>query len=180
MLTKKPIILDACCLFNILVSGYIEDILSTIPNTVFVSEVVYTEEIQNIKHSDDLEPSIEILEPVIKNGNLNVTGFRNDFESRLFEAYWFMMDKGESASLAIAQGRDYILATDDRKARKKSEEEESGVELAYTLEIIKLWSEIRLPNKNCLSQILKNIKKYGSYYPNDNHPLKSWWDNNIK
>ncbi len=131
MLTNKPIILDACCLFNILVSGYVKDILSTMPNTVFVSEVVYTEEIQQIKYSDELKPPIEILKPVIKNGNLKITDFRNDLESRLFETYWFMMDKGESASLAIAQERDYILATDDKKAREKSKEEDSGVELAY-------------------------------------------------
>ncbi|MEZ4885346.1 MAG: hypothetical protein R3E32_11510 [Chitinophagales bacterium] len=177
MILEKPIILDACCIINILASGRIEDIISNLPVDIFISETVKRDEILNIEHLEELNPPNKKFMDVLGNNTLKVVNFKNDIEMGRFIFYVMEIgDDGEAASLAIAEERNFILATDDKNAIKIANRYAKNVPIISTLELIKTWSEIQRPTKNCLQNMLKNIKEYGKYFPGDKHPLKQWWD----
>ncbi|WP_202803659.1 hypothetical protein [Spirulina subsalsa] len=108
-MSSTYLLFDACCLLNLCASGYLLDILETIPfQGAMVQEV--QRELQTIEN-------VEQFERAINGGLLRGVDFASDAEMARFVNDAVTLDDGEAATGAIAIERHWTLATDERKAR---------------------------------------------------------------
>ena len=159
-------IMDACCAINLHESGYLADILRTIPNPMIIAEYVQTEELRNFN-----------LTPLINLGLLSIATL--DSEQEAEDALNFMgatrMDAGEAATGAIALHRNWAIATDDAAAIFFFERRTPQLQLLSTPEIIKYWVDTANPPLETVRTALQNVELYANFRPYKTHPLHSWW-----
>jgi predicted nucleic acid-binding protein len=83
------------------------------------------------------------------------------------------LDDGEAMALAIARARAWLLATDDRKARRRAVE--SGVSIVTTPELMKRWADSsRVPAEEIRSA-LERIQARARFVPAPDFPEYEWW-----
>ncbi len=108
------VVLDACCVLNFCASGYLIEILKSIPAQFVVTEVVRERELltlQRLKEENN-EDYIQ-FEMAIEKGLLLVVDFDSEIEEETFINYVFELgDDGESATCAIGVHREWAIATD--------------------------------------------------------------------
>lgn len=171
------LIIDACCLINTCASGKLAEIIEGTPFDYVVSKTVHDTEMVDTEVIDSLNPINMRYDDIINNGLLKVVDFSGESEIRKFLFYAQIIDgDGEAASLAIAEGNDYILATDDKKAIKITKEYAPNVQLLTTPELMKSWVDTSDPSEQEIKEALSNITVHGRYKPSKNNPLKSWWE----
>lgn len=176
------LVLDACCVLNFCASGYLIEILQSIPAQVVVTEVVRDRELltlqrlQEENNKDALQFELAIEEKL-----LLVMDFNSEIEEETFVNYVFELgDDGESATGAIAVHRNWAIATDDKKAISFFKKEAPKLQILSTLEVIKNWSETADLSKNTLRTALAAIRTKGHYVPHRNHPLRLWWESIVQ
>lgn len=172
------VVLDACCVLNVCASGYLIEILESIPAQVVVTEVVRERELLTLQRlRDESNEDVSQFETAIEKGLLSVIDFNSEIEEETFVNYVFELgDDGESATGAIAFHRDWAIATDDKKAISFFERESPHLQILSTLAIVKNWSEQEKLSSATLRSILSAIRTRGRYMPHRNHPLLSWWE----
>jgi predicted nucleic acid-binding protein len=172
------VVLDACCVLNFCASGYLIEILESIPAPVVVTEVVRERELLTLQRlRDESNEDVSQFETAIEKGLLLVIDFNSEIEEETFVNYVFELgDDGESATGAIAFHRDWAIATDDKKAISFFERESPHLQILSTLAIVKNWSEKEKLRSTTLRSVLSAIRTRGRYMPHRNHPLLSWWE----
>ena len=172
------VVLDACCILNFCASGYLIEILRSIPAQVVVTEVVRERELLTLQQlTDENGQDVNPLETAIEKGLLSVTDFNSESEEETFVNYVFELgDDGESATCAIAVHREWAVATDDKKAISFFQREAPHLQILSTLAIVKHWSERESLSSTILRAALIAIRTRGRYIPHRNHPLLSWWE----
>ena len=172
------IVLDACCVLNFCASGYLIEILNSIPAQVVVTEVVRARELLTLQSLQE-ENSEDVIqfEMAIETGLVLVVDFDSEIEEETFVNYVFEMgDDGESATCAIAVNRGWAIATDDKKAISFFQKEAPSLQILSTLEIVKNWSENANVSSATLKSALTAIRIRGRYMPHRKHSLLSWWE----
>ncbi|MDX2032596.1 MAG: hypothetical protein SF339_18115 [Blastocatellia bacterium] len=179
--SKLPptIILDSCVLINLLAGEAIEEILRATGKECQICVVVEKESFFLRTES----PREEAFEPVeldalIESGVLQRCNVAGDQEIALYVDYASRLDDGEAMSLAIAESRGYIFATDDRKARRIFLESirDSG-RLLSTSDLIRNWTDHRSISPARLQSVLIKIQNRANFFPPRNDPNISWWKN---
>lgn len=179
-LTILPtIILDACVLINLLASEEAEDILRSTGKECRICVVVENESFY-LRPDDPQEDSFESvkLDSLIKSGVLSLCDVEGAQEATLYVDYASQLGDGEAMSLAIAESRGYILATDDRKARRIFLESvgDSG-RLTSTSELVRNWADSQSVPPAKLKSVLLSIQHRANFFPPRKDPNFTWWNN---
>ncbi|NEQ43854.1 MAG: hypothetical protein F6K00_09975 [Leptolyngbya sp. SIOISBB] len=171
------VVLDACCVLNFCASGYLIEILESIPAQVVVTEVVRERELLTLQRvKDENNEDVSQFETSIEKGLLSVADFNSENEEETFLNYVFeLRDDGESATGSIALHRDWAIATDDKKAISFFRRETPHLQILSTLAIVKYWSDKEKLFSSTVRSALNAIQTKGSYKPSPKHPLWSWW-----
>jgi hypothetical protein len=177
-ISHSHILLDACCILNFCASGRLLEILQVIPAQVTVAVVVQERELKTLQRLRKEEnDSVNQFEIAITQGLLKIVDFESEEEAELFVNYVAVLgDDGESATCAIAIHRGWGIATDDKKAISRFQQDAPYLQILSTLDVIKYWSEKSVLDSSALRDILMAIRVKGRYLPHETHPLRNWWE----
>lgn len=168
-------IVDACTLINLYGSGRPLDILRSIVGmhvTPQVRKESLAIRIEDAESPDELLRAPIDLTVAIEAGLLTQCEL-SAYEYELMVAHARELDDGEASSLAVAQARDWRLATDDKKARRIAESE--GVALVSTAELIEFWARKEQLSDEEIAQALQAIARHARFCPPTSDPLSKWW-----
>ena len=174
------IILDACCVMNLYASRKMGEIISAIAETVAVAVYVMKVEALTVyqeskRAAPDDKEQID-LQPFIDNEVLIAAALESDAENAAFlEFATQRLDDGEAATMAIAVNRNWAVATDDRAARRISQNQYEHIQLVSTPELMRHWQDIKKPDPHILRHALLNTENRANYLVGRRHPLYEWW-----
>lgn len=170
---NNGVILDACCVINLYATDRFPDILSNIPQSVYIAEYVvdkeakYTTDDYGVKRPIDITPYspsyIEVVYPDNDEYNTYL-----EFSKKLIKS------NGESYTGAIALHRDFSICTDDIKAIKYFTNRIPQIGIITTPEIIKNWIDSANPSAQEIRNVILKIERE-KYHPPNDHPLQGWW-----
>lgn len=174
-------IIDTCCLLNLFASGEPEAILQHFGG-VYVSEHVQAEALWIREYDQESPPQlipkqIDLTE-CIDTGAIATCQLEHEQEFELFVQLAQQLDDGEASVLAIAKIRGWIVATDDRKARRIAAE--LGISLISTSEMIHTWTASEGMSDQLIGEILRNIQQFGRFVPRRSDPLYGWWTQRVE
>ncbi len=173
------IIQDACVLINLIASRRFKEIATGCGLQFAVSSVVSQEALflHNLDSGErekiDLQSSIEL-------GILKIFSVQSETERLRYIELAVSLDDGEAEAIAIAEGRKFALATDDRKARNVILREGLKIELWSTCKLLQHWEKECAVQNDVLSNVLANISQRARYRPKPGHPDSDWWVNLLK
>jgi hypothetical protein len=172
----ETVILDACCSLNLVATGRAGDILRQLPYRFCLSQRGRGETLYLRAPDGDERESVD-LQPFFDDGLLTVEALAGTSEETLFVEFGAHVADGEAEAAALAVNRGYILATDDRKARRIVLERHTALRLIGTLELLHAWQEAAGPPDAIVSDALQRISVRATYRPRRTHPLWDWWNN---
>ncbi|MDB6067372.1 MAG: hypothetical protein JWR26_3580 [Pedosphaera sp.] len=168
------VIQDACVLINLLASGRFEDIASGCGLHFAIASVV-AQESMYLHHTDSSEREIIDLQPLIQKGILETLTAQSENEKLRYIEFALHLDDGEAESVAIAEARQFALATDDKKARNLIQREGLKIELWSTCSLLQHWQAKCSIADEELKSVLTNIFTRARYRPKLGHPDFQWW-----
>jgi predicted nucleic acid-binding protein len=174
---RPCLLIDTCVLINLLASSEISGILRVAAQQAYICTIVKNESLY-LKTDDPEEGLAPVnLKPLIDEGLLAVCDFENEAEEQLFVNYASILDDGEAMSLALAQARNWHLATDERKARRVFLEATGGDEelLTNTSVVIKAWADSQRIDTERLKRVLMAIETRARYRPPKWDEHHEWW-----
>jgi predicted nucleic acid-binding protein len=185
------IVVDACCLINLLAAGEILRAHSSrkakgegqrLPATLHVPTTVANEALYILQPDPDdsttlVKTAIDLSTPK-QLGLIHDCDIEGHDESSLFVQLAVRLDDGEAACLATAKNRSWTLATDDRVAAKLAGELQ--VEVVNTAQMIKMWSAHMSANDEAVSKAISNIQSYAKFVPRKQSAEFHWWNDHAK
>jgi len=131
----RPLVLDTSVLINLHGCKFGERILAAIPNLIAVPEVV-AEELENETSRENGEHGF--LSSLVEAAKVSIVPLEDEeleIFVRLVTASPSLGD-GEAATIAIAATRLYCPVIDERRGRSRAAELMSGIEPAWTLDLL--------------------------------------------
>lgn len=174
MITDRPAVLDTCVLINILATNRIAEIVQVIAPTCFVCAAVSAESLYLRPLEVGAKPEVVEISPLLKAGVLVTCAIEAPAEEEAYVNYALELDDGEAMSLAIAQGRKFALATDDRKARRIIRAYAPNLPIISTSEIMRAWAEGKSQVE--IAKALHHIHVKAKFHPADEDPLADRWN----
>ena len=168
------LIQDACVLINLLGSGRFRDIAAGCGLEFAIVSAVSTETLY-LHNPDPSEREQIDLQPLINDGILKILDPENEQEKLRYIELALSLDDGEAESVAIAESRNYALATDDKKARRMIQNENIKIELWSTCSLLQSWQKKSSVSDEDMKNALKNILSRARYHPKAGHPNYDWW-----
>jgi len=170
---EREIALDACVLLNLVASGRA---LAEFAAAVSARLVVVTQVEREILWIDPLDPDGDRervdLDPIIAGGDLHRVVMVTDELSR-FVALARELDDGEAATLAVAESRRMVVATDDRKALRIVGTLTPQPAVVSTAGLVRAWASGR--DGAQVSACLRQIERRASFTPPASDPDTAWW-----
>ncbi len=175
----RDVALDACCLINLCAAGSILSVQSCsrlglrlhIPNevaaeTLYILQPDADDAGRLVKHPIDLGwyTAASLLRPCALEGS---------DELELFVEMATRLGDGEAACFAVAAQRGWILATDDRRARRLAAE--AALTVMTTPELVKHWSETTHAGHQEIAAVLRSIQERAYFAPRAGAPEADWW-----
>jgi predicted nucleic acid-binding protein len=80
---------------------------------------------------------------------------------------------GEAMCLAIAEERQWIVATDDRKAIRVAQQ--AGLTVVRCPELVKRWATATGADQAALNKVLRDIQFLARFKPYRSLPHSKWW-----
>ena len=173
-------VIDTCCLTNVCTAA---DLRQIVPFTglawylppAVVKEAVYI----RVRGDDGVLKSQEILlGPYLREGVLTECALGEGEETALFVELAADLADGEAMSLAIAACRGWILASDDRKARRRAAA--LGTRLISTPEIMRNWAVTKQVASGEIHDALTRIQTLAKFIPSRDFPAYDWWCDALK
>ena len=173
------VVVDACCLINLLAAGEIRERLSKLRGKWYVPSAVASEALYlHVELEDGTVNKLRVdLGNLVDDGVLLSCTANPGEELDLYVDLATRLDDGEAMALAIAKTRSWTLSTDDGKAKRIARE--IGVNVLTTPEIMKRWAELASPDSAELGAVLKRIELRASFFPAVSDPLHAWWRKSI-
>ena len=129
---KMPeIVFDTCVISNFALAGALGILEGLYRDRARITDVVSMEILRGIQSG---HARLESIPKAIRAGWLKEAGLKTGRERALFESLSVSLGLGEASSLAVAKGRGFVFASDDRMAR--AEAARLGVPLTGTLGIL--------------------------------------------
>lgn len=176
-------ILDACCGLNLAATDALKAILQTpfdgrsyrwfFPEKA-IEEAAFLRQGGAGENAESRVPCD--WETHFAAGDLERTDIQDEAETELFVALSQRLDEGEAVCLAIASRRGWGVVTDDIKAQKWA----GDVPCLATPDLLKNWSDYYQIAPSQSSQTLNFIRERARYGPPRRHPLRSWWQENLR
>ena len=170
------VIQDACVLINLLASGRFEDVASRCDLRFAIASVV-AQEAMYLHNADSGESEMIDLNPLIGKGILETLTAESEDEKLRYIELALNLDDGEAESVAIAEARNFALATDDKKARNLIKREGLKIELWSTCALLRHWQSKCSISDSDTNSVLTNIFSRARYRPKSGHPDYDWWMN---
>jgi hypothetical protein len=177
-LVPPSAVIDACCLIDLFASGNMEAILRASGFAWQLPSAVQSE-VRYLRQYDPAQPGHLVTVPAdltafIASGLLTVCDPANQQELNRFTQYATLFrSDGESMSLAIAEQRGWIIATDDRRAIRVAQR--AGLTVVSCPQLVKAWADSTGPNEPSLMRILQDIQLLAQFKPNPSLPEYQWW-----
>jgi hypothetical protein len=175
---STSVVIDACCLIDLLSSDRAEEILRTTGSIWHIPIAVQVEVIYS-RHYDPAQTDAVItlpaeLKPYLASGLLTLCQPDNPEEQARFVHYaaQFRSD-GEAMCLAIAECRGWVVATDDRKVIQVAGQ--AGLTVISCPELVRAWALATKPDRDRLAQVLTDIQTLAQFRPNPTMPESAWW-----
>lgn len=172
--------IDACCLIDLLASGEAEAILLASGFTWRLPSAVQIE-VQYRRQYDPAQPGKTVnvlvdLSGLITAGVLIICSPQNQRELDQFTHYAanFRSD-GEAMCLSLAEQRQWVVATDDRRAIRVAQQ--AGLTVVSCPELMKAWVDATGPDPIALRDVLQDIQVLAQFKPNPSMPDYAWWVN---
>jgi hypothetical protein len=177
-LVLPPAAIDACCLFDLLASGEVETILRT---TGFLWKLpsAVQGEVQYVRRHDPTQAGKLVKVPadlsrLIGSGVLTVCFPQSQQEMDRFTRYATLFrSDGESMCLAVAEQRGWVVATDDRRAIRVTQQ--AGLSVVSCPQLVKAWADATAPDDATLVRVLQDIQILAQFKPNPSMPEYQWW-----
>jgi hypothetical protein len=171
-------VIDACCLLDLLASGMAEAILKASGFTWQLPSAVRGE-VQYRRQYDPAQPGKIVpvavdLSGMISSGLLTVCDPRTQPELDQYTRYAALFrSDGEAMCLALAEQRQWAIATDDRKAIRMARQRRITVVSCPAL--VKAWADASGPDQAALNKVLQDIQVLAQFKPNATMPEHQWW-----
>lgn len=182
---------DACCLINLFATkaifpmpdAHASELELTaqqgIPNTrLHIPNRVGQESLFVLCHDKDdsskLAKQLIDLKPLFQGDLLAACDLHDKAEYDLFVSLAIEVDDGEAACLAVAKHRNWLLATDDRRASRLAGEINVGV--INTAQLIKKWAVDLRIRPASIGVAINNIQKFAKFIPRIGSPEYDWWN----
>ncbi|MCI0514331.1 hypothetical protein L0128_14035 [candidate division KSB1 bacterium] len=175
---EQAIILDACALLNLYASDYFSQILADVPSVFYILDLVKNESIYiRVPENPGAKRSIQpFLDQLIHRELLKVTRLESSIEQHYFIDLATELEDGEAATIAKALVNKMQIVTDDRKAIRTIRKIDPEPKWLTSLDLIKIWGEMKPIDSQKLKCIFQNIQLRANYFPHQSHPLFSWWE----
>lgn len=175
-MSAKPVVLDTTVILNLLATGIGEAILNCLQTECFIAAAAAQEALY-IRADDPAQPVRGVsLEPWVAEKLVALTATEGPEEENLYVQFASELDDGEAMSLAICCSRDYILATDDRKARRIAGSlRPKAVSVLPSAEILHRWAECTAASEERIREILRSIETRARFVPRAGDPFGDWW-----
>lgn len=165
--------IDACCLIDLLATGHAEAILRACGHAWHLPVAVQGE-VQFVRQADPADSSkltaVPVdLTPLISAGVLNVCQPDNQAELDRFIRYAAVFrSDGEAMSLALAESRGWLIATDDKKVIRIAQQ--AGLTVLSSPQLVKMWADSDQPDQATLVKALMDIELLAHFRPNFSMP----------
>jgi hypothetical protein len=173
-----PAVIDACCLIDVLASGYADAILRATGHAWHLPTAVAVE-VQFVRQHDPSQPGAFVnfrvdLSPHVSSCLLSICQPDDSHERARYVHYasQFRSD-GEAMCLALAESRGWSVATDDRKAIRIAQQ--AGLSVISCPVLLKAWADATKPDRPTLVQVLTDIQALAQFRPNPSMPESAWW-----
>jgi predicted nucleic acid-binding protein len=168
------VILDACCTLNLAATGRMAEIVEQLPYLFCIGRRALGEALWLRIPGEEERERVD-LQPLVQLRLLAVHNLQGPAEEALFVRFSGQIADAEAEAAALAILRGYVLATDDRKARRVATADSPLLRLTSTLELIQEWQDAAaIPAEN-VADILHRVADRARYRPRRNHPLWEWW-----
>jgi len=154
------LISDACVLSNFALPGAMEVLRQLYGGRSFLTDHVYMEILRGIRSGRD---DLSQIHDAIADRWLRKTCLQTSGEKENFEKLTESLGLGEASSIAAAQSRGLVFASDDLAARREAERH--GIRLTGTLGILMRAVSQTIIDMREADQILKNMIKGGFFSP---------------
>lgn len=157
----KPVILDNNCVSNFYYADSLRLILTLWPPGTFKIPLrVYNEASNWRQHGKEV---CDIIRELADNNVIEIVNIDDDSDAEVncyiqLRLAAPVLGEGESESIAIANSREYIIATDDRLATERCKGLFPSVEVVTTADILKMAKSDGLLKESEIDQIWKLIK----------------------
>jgi predicted nucleic acid-binding protein len=168
------VIQDACVLINLIASGHFEEIAGGCGLRFAITQAA-AGEAMFLHNAETGEKERIDLAPLMQNGMLEKLVAESENEKLRFLELTLNLDDGEAESMAIAESRNFALATDDKKARNLIQREGLKIELWSTCLLLQHWQNKCRVSDEIVKNVLTNIFKRARYRPKFSHPDFDWW-----
>lgn len=111
------IVLDCCVLSNFALADSLGILEALHRDKAYVTDFVAAEIMRGIQAG---HVGLEAIPKAVRAGWLRGTGLRTAEEKRLFGSLSRSLGLGEASAIAVAKGRRYLFASDDRVARAEA------------------------------------------------------------
>lgn len=178
-----PAVIDACCLIDLLVSGRAEAVLRAAGFDWHLPTAVHGE-VQYIRQHDPDQPGQTItmvadLSLLTSMALLHICKPEDEQELGRFTQYAALFrSDGEAMSLALAESRGWVVATDDRKAIRIGRE--AGLTVVSCPQLVKTWADVNHPTDAELQSVLRDIQFLAQFRPNSSMPEYQWWRTSLE
>lgn len=186
---RSLLLLDACCVINLLASGEARAILGALEGAdidVGVTRLVAEQEVLNVSSAageeegdaavDPERPkSTLMLQPFVDEGLVRVLVPEGEREVGTYVDLALQLDDGEAMTGAIAIHRGGEVATDDRKAIRVLGAQSRAPAVRRTSWLVRRWAQSADVGRKRLRSALLAVERRGSFLPPPDDPLRSWW-----
>ncbi|NCO41253.1 MAG: hypothetical protein CO096_12460 [Armatimonadetes bacterium CG_4_9_14_3_um_filter_66_14] len=166
--------LDTCCLLNLCAVGRVADWLPSLGWQWHVPEAVRGETLYLRTYGAEGEPvNQEVdLQPDLAEGVLVECALDPGEETARYVQLAGSLGDGEALALALAATRHWLLATDDRKARRLAGE--LGVPVITTPELARRWADNTGSTDVEIAAALCRVRDLARFVPGEGFPLRDW------
>jgi hypothetical protein len=166
--------LDACCTLCLCATGRIDDILHDLTYSFVTGRRARGESLY-LEVPGLEERELVDLDSLFQQRLLREEELTEPAEVASFVRLAARLNDGEAEAGALAAHRGYILATDDRKARRIIVEEHPSVRLLSTPELLHGWQSAAAPTNTEMAAVLRNVRQRATFQPRRSDPLYGWW-----
>lgn len=173
------VLLDACCLINLLATGRLEDILRTLPCDFATSRFIATNEVLSLRSSP--APGAPVEREYIPSERLECSDclviLDASDQEEIAEVVRFEeeLDRGEASICALAVIRGGVVATDDAKALRVLKRLAPRVPTVQTPELLHEWARLARLSNDEIGKALRDVRQRACFYPGRNAPRFDWW-----
>jgi predicted nucleic acid-binding protein len=171
---RRPLLLDACSLINLVASGLQLAHIATAIDREFIVTTIAAEESLYVAGRSNDDPAEPVsVEALAAPGQLTITSLTLA-ELASFVALAKSVDDGEASTLAVALERGIEFATDDRRAIRLAGE--LGVTVVTTPQLMRSWAERSGVTAADIRVTLTSVERRGNFRPRRGDPEREWWE----